>query len=105
MDIAPSELLRAYLRDTLGRVRPKDLPSLLGVLEEGRAQVLARLLLPRDEGTPDANLNIAEAAQRLGVSVDWLYRNAKKLPSLRIGRRLLFPAKALDRWNKQRQGR
>lgn len=66
------------------------------------------LALPSGDNTvtPDENLSAPEAARRLGVSADYLYRNARKLPfTVRIGRRLLFSARGLDRWNKNRQGR
>jgi excisionase family DNA binding protein len=45
----------------------------------------------------DRNLSIAEAAKRLGVSVRYLYNHAEELPAVRIGRRLLFSARGLDR--------
>jgi len=49
---------------------------------------------------------VGEAATQLGVSVSWLYRRSSKLPFVvRIGRRLLFSARGLDRWNRQRTGR
>ena len=55
---------------------------------------------------PDKNISVEEAAGRLGVSKDWLYKNASKLPfAVRIGRRLLFSNRGLERWNHQRQGR
>jgi predicted DNA-binding transcriptional regulator AlpA len=49
------------------------------------------------------NLDITEAATRLGISKDWLYRHASELPfALRIGRRLVFDSVALERWNRRR---
>jgi hypothetical protein len=52
---------------------------------------------------PDENLGADEAARRLGVSVDWLYKS--KLPfKVKIGRRVLFSARGLERWNRQRTG-
>jgi excisionase family DNA binding protein len=45
----------------------------------------------------DRNLSIAEAAKRLGVSARYLYRHADELHAVRIGRRLLFSARGLDR--------
>lgn len=50
----------------------------------------------RDE-TPDENLSIDEAAQRLGISKDFLYRH--DLPfKVRIGRRVLFSSRGISRW-------
>ena len=49
---------------------------------------------------PDRNLSVAEAAGRLGVSKDYLYRNWRRLPfARRIGRRLLFSETGLELWN------
>lgn len=72
-------------------------------------RVSSRLLaLPSSEPTdaPDRNLGVNEAAQRLGMSVHWIYRNAKKLPfSVRMGRRLFFRERGLELFIKQRSGR
>jgi predicted DNA-binding transcriptional regulator AlpA len=45
-------------------------------------------------------LDVQEAAARLGMSVDWLYRHARQLPfTRRVGRRALkFEAEGLARW-------
>ena len=86
----------------------EDLPALLGRLAEAEGILRQRLMatVPPDTSTapaPDENLGAEEAARRLGVSVDWLYR--LKVPfKVRIGRRVLFSAKGLERWNKQRTG-
>jgi len=87
----------------------EDLPSLIGQLEAAKAAAWARLALaqwtaaqriePRDD-----NLTVSEAAKRLGVSAQWLYGNAGKLPFMRrIGRRVLCSARGLEQWN-GRQG-
>lgn len=44
-------------------------------------------------------LNADAAAQRLGMSKVWLYRNANRLPFARkVGRSLRFDAAGIDRW-------
>jgi predicted DNA-binding transcriptional regulator AlpA len=49
----------------------------------------------------DQNLSAEDAARRLGVSADWLYKT--KLPfKVKIGRRVLFSATGLEKWNRQR---
>jgi excisionase family DNA binding protein len=54
----------------------------------------------------DHLLDVEEAARRLGTSQDYLYRNAKKLPfTVRIGSRLRFSARGIDRFIRARQGR
>jgi excisionase family DNA binding protein len=56
-----------------------------GVLGHGRAEPL---------------LSVRQAAERLGMSTDWLYRHAKRLPfTRRVGRRAVkFDAAGIDRW-------
>ena len=57
-------------------------------------------------GIPDQNLSAAEAAFRLGMSRDWVYRHARKLPfASKIGSRLVFSEKGLERWNRRQRQR
>jgi excisionase family DNA binding protein len=85
-----------------------QIPAILAALSAMAGAASARILGSEDAGdTPaeaaDENLSIEEAARRLGVSKDYLYRHAKKLPfTRRIGRRLLFSARGLERWNRRR---
>ena len=85
--------------------RPEELPALSAALSARVSVATARLLETppeRDRG-PDQNLSVEEAAGRLGVSGDWLYKQ-RNLPFRRkIGRRVLFSAKGLEKWNRQRQ--
>jgi predicted DNA-binding transcriptional regulator AlpA len=54
----------------------------------------------------DRLLDVEEAARRLAVSPDWLYRRATRLPfTVRPGRTLRFSARGLERYLRQRQGR
>jgi hypothetical protein len=60
-----------------------ELPSFLGHLREIEATALARLHAVQDSrptAEPDQLLDVTEAAKRLSVSKDYLYRNWKKLP-------------------------
>ena len=64
----------------------------------------------RNEGeTPafeDRLLDVGEAADRLGVSKDYLYRHGRKLPfTVHVGRRLRFSSFGLVRYIRTRQGR
>ena len=45
-------------------------------------------------------MNVRQAAQHLGVSVDTIYRYANEgiLPALRVGNRWRFPVKSLNEW-------
>jgi excisionase family DNA binding protein len=54
----------------------------------------------------DQLLDVDEAADRLGTSTDYLYRHSGKLPfTVRIGSRLRFSARGIDRFIRTRQGR
>jgi predicted DNA-binding transcriptional regulator AlpA len=84
-----------------------ELSRLIGDLEAAKAAAWARLTATPTDGRPAGpdpearNLDIAEAAKRLGMSRDWLYRHASKLPfAVRIGRRVVFDSRALERWNR-----
>lgn len=85
-----------------------ELPAIVGELEALKAVAWSRMLAPpppaRDEGG-DQNVSADEAARRLGLSKDWLYKHADALPfAVKIGRRVLFSARGLERWNRQRTG-
>lgn len=88
----------------------EDLARLIGALESAGVLAWARFLQPpentRSRGSSEEaerNLSAGEAAGRLGMSRDWLYKNASRLPfSVRIGRRVLFSARGLERWLKAR---
>jgi excisionase family DNA binding protein len=75
--------------------------------------LVARLLEASTNGaeasqTADGNrlLDVEQAAARLGVSTDWLYRRAGTLPfAVRLGRAVRFSAAGIDRYIQQRQGR
>ncbi len=90
---------------------PERLAAIIVALSTRMAAASARLLAmpmvgPGRTTGPDENLDVAEAARRLGVSKDWLYRHAKGLPfTVRVGRRLVFSTRGMDRWNQARQGR
>src|SRR5687768_14957748 len=95
----------------IGAAAPEESPALalaltarLGALAAG--MVTAPPAARNGDHTADENLSAEEAARRLGVSKDWLYRQAGSLPfAVRIGRRLVFSARGLERWNQQRMGR
>jgi predicted DNA-binding transcriptional regulator AlpA len=55
----------------------------------------------------DQLLDVEEAAGRLAVSRDWLYRRASRLPfTIRLGPGAVrFSAAGLERWLRRRQGR
>jgi excisionase family DNA binding protein len=98
----PREALDAALAH-LDDLDAEDLPTVLGVLEEAKARCWARLTAPpppsrRDE--PSQLLTVREAAARLGLSADYLYRHKRKLPFMQhVGTRTIrCPEAALARW-------
>jgi excisionase family DNA binding protein len=92
------------------QVDSSDLPALLTQLSAVQASMAARLVTVtqdamRDDAA-DPLLTIEEAAARLGVSEDWLYRRTKSLPFVvRVGRHVRFSAKAIDRYVRNKMGR
>ena len=85
-----------------------EIPRFLGELETIRAIAWARLTTsapvtaqPRDE-----LLTVEAAAERLGVSEDYLYRHNGQLPfSRRMGRKLLFSSVGIDAFIRQKRGK
>src|SRR5262249_35040761 len=99
---------RSNLRSLVEDTPAPELPQLIGELEAARAAAWARITAPAAGKPSDLsdqearNLDITEAARRLGISRDWLYRHASELPfALKIGRRLVFDSLALERWNRR----
>jgi excisionase family DNA binding protein len=81
---------------------PADLPRFLGDLEEIRCTAMARLNTPAGVQRPDELLPVEAAAERLGVSVDYLYRNHSRLPfTRRMGRTLRFSSLGIDEYIKR----
>src|ERR1700730_18657336 len=82
-----SELQHAF--DLAGTLAPVELPRLLGDLEEIRAIAIARLSSPVVEAR-DQLLDVPQAAERMHVSQNYLYRHSCRLPfTRRVGRKLL----------------
>ena len=92
--------MREELKPILAQARtvaPDELPRLLGDLEEVRATCLARLTSPVIEERPDRSLDVTQAAERMGVSKDYLYHHWQELKFARQeGRKVLFSSNGLD---------
>ncbi len=56
-----------------------------------------------ERGEPDHNLDVNEAAERLGMSVAWVYRNKRKLRYIELGRRVVFSSRELDTYLRRRR--
>jgi excisionase family DNA binding protein len=79
-----------------------ELPRLLGDLEEVKATALARLSAPAPVQQTDEFLTVKAAAQRLGCSADYLYKNSASLPFTRhLGKKLLFSTRGIEEYLRQ----
>ena len=99
--------MRNELQSVLTAVRqmaPEQLPDLLGELEVIRATAMLRLSAPAPAPKEqDELLAVEVAAQRLGVSMDYLYRHARQFPfTRRIGRKLLFSSLGIDAYIREK---
>jgi hypothetical protein len=94
------QLFEALLQLAHGLDR-EQLPALLGRLEQAKAIAFARLAaVGTGNGTPPADelVAVGEAARRLGVSKDFLYRHHGRYSfTRREGRKLLFSSVGIDR--------
>src|SRR5262245_2172349 len=78
----------AQVEEMLMDLRPEDIPVLVGTLERLKVVALARLPVGPNgtvaDGTTDrvtdTLLTVEEAAKKLSVTEDWLYRRTKTLP-------------------------
>lgn len=62
--------------------------------------------IPAPSTSQDQLLNVKAAAERLGLSPDYLYRNAHRFSfTVRIGRSLRFSSCGIDEFIRQRTGR
>jgi predicted DNA-binding transcriptional regulator AlpA len=92
------------LRDParLEQLDPCHIPALLTALSAVQASVAARLMAVAPESTgadEDTLLDVEDAANRLGVSTDWLYRRTKELPFVvHVGRHVRFSSKGIARY-------
>jgi excisionase family DNA binding protein len=89
--------------DALDAVPIEQVPALIAGLAAAQGQLAARLLARNDAARvadpSDRLLTVEQAAGRIGMSSDWLYRNARRLPfTRRAGRSLRFSEKGVDRW-------
>lgn len=86
-----------------------QIPALMGMIASVQNTLLARLMAEQGNAVPqgdDRLLAIDEAAARLGITKDWLYRRADKLPfTVRMGSRLRFSSNGIDKFIAQRRGR
>jgi len=83
----------------------EDLPVLLGQLETAKAVAWQRLTAKPEpvEAEHDELLPVELAAERLGVSRDYVYRHHSQYPfTRRQGRKLLFSALGIEKHIRQK---
>jgi excisionase family DNA binding protein len=88
----------------LRELPPEELPGLLGEIEQVRYTAIARLTAPplSTFSEHDQLLDVKEAAPRLKVGEDYLYKHAKEFPfTRRMGRKVLFSSAGIDRYIQQ----
>ncbi len=88
------------------------IPALCGKLKELDVALELRVALAGNHGQAgtsrdgDRLLDVKEAAAKLGLSKDYLYRNGSKLPFVvLIGRQVRYSQAGIDKFIKQRMGR
>jgi predicted DNA-binding transcriptional regulator AlpA len=99
-----------FLRMRGGRARWKIENETFNQVAALQSALAARLLAVQGHHASlpaeDRLITVTEAAERLGTSQDWLYRNAYKLPFMvRIApRQVRFSVKGIERYLHARQG-
>jgi len=95
----------ARCRDAARDLPAEELPDLIGELEAIKATAWARLTAPAlATQEHDELLDVETAAERLGVSRDYLYRHSQEYPfTRRQGRKLLFSALGIDKHIRQQR--
>jgi excisionase family DNA binding protein len=82
--------------ERVDELAPEQARALLAHLVTLQVPLLARALVAGGRD-PDELLTVDVAARRLGLSEDWLYRHAAKLPfTVRVGRQVRFSARRLE---------
>jgi predicted DNA-binding transcriptional regulator AlpA len=95
-----------HMLSGIAGMTPEQLPELLGELEVVRATALLRMSAPVPARAHDELLTADEAADRLGISKNTLYRNSSSYPFTRRigkGRNLRFSALGIDAYLAKRR--
>lgn len=100
--VAPQGDLLERLRIVARELQAEELPAFIGALESVKATAWARLAAPAPTQEHDELLSVEVAAERLGVSRDYLYRHSREYPfTRRQGRKLLFSALGIEKHIRQ----
>jgi predicted DNA-binding transcriptional regulator AlpA len=95
----------------IGELSPEAVAELRGELARLDSLLLARLMtingsVQGEQATPtDRRLNVKQAALKIGLTPDYLYRHSRNLPfTIRVGRTVGFSEQGIERWLRQRAG-
>ena len=93
----------APLDQAIENASPSERAALVIRLSARLATLGASLAAPVNGASaaaaPDRNLDVPELAERMNMSVPWVYRHGAGLPfAVRVGRRLLFSERGLERY-------
>ena len=100
--VSPQGDLFERLRNVARDLPAGELPDFIGELEAAKATAWARLSSPAPAQEHDELLEVEAAAERLGVSRDYLYRHSREYSfTRRQGRKLLFSALGIEKHIRQ----
>ena len=94
--------------EAVGRdLPPEKVAVALGELERVKALLTIRLTAQAPPSDPDRLLTVEQAADRLGIAQDTLYRKARSLPfAVRLpSRQVRFSAAGIEKFIRSRLGR
>jgi predicted DNA-binding transcriptional regulator AlpA len=99
--IREQEALRLVREAASEAAAAGGLPDFLAELERARAEAILSALVPSKAA--DRLLSVREAADKLGRSTSWIYKNRRALPVVRFPTGgFAFRSEALDTWIRSR---
>lgn len=90
---------RDMMRQAVEAVPAEQLPDLVAELARADAIARQRMLVPdpsKNDPEPDRLLRAAEVAERLSVSVKWVYRHQGRLGGTKLGGAVRFSERAVE---------
>ena len=109
MNIGLLEILADPMK--AGELPPTAIVPMLSQLAAIQSVLAASLIKSTESANAahtkgDKLLDVKEAADKLSVTEDWLYRKGSKLPFVvRIGRNIRFSEQGIERYIRQRLGK
>ena len=93
------------VKDVSGEAIPGILTH-LAAIQTALAARLAQRNESQQHNDAERLLTVEEAATKLGVAPDWLYRRSPRLPfTVKLGRALRFSQSGIDRWIRSKSGK